>query len=313
MLGKVNRSVSWWLGDWWVYGEHRYGERKAIVESEDWEGPTFDVCKNTASVCRAFDERSRRHDLLSFKHHAEVAGLPPDEADRALNWCEETFAETGKPRSTVELRRHVNQKKSIAGGWKPDECCTVESLEELIAQGRKFGTIYADPPWLYDNQGTRAATGNHYDGLTVDQLCALPIAKLVGDNAHLHLWTTNAFHFECPKIFNAWGFEYRSMFVWVKPDIGIGNYWRNSHELLMTAVRGDAKHFNDHSLRSWIECERGEHSAKPEPVRHFIERASPGPYLELFGRSSAPGWVVWGNQIEKTVFDRATAEIAPPG
>lgn len=40
--------------------------------------------------------------------------------------------------------------------------CTARELEVLIARGMKFGTVYADPPWLYENQGTRAATSNHY-------------------------------------------------------------------------------------------------------------------------------------------------------
>lgn len=29
--------------------------------------------------------------------------------------------------------------------------CTVENLHQLIAHGLRFGTIYADPPWAYDN------------------------------------------------------------------------------------------------------------------------------------------------------------------
>jgi hypothetical protein len=29
--GEVERSLSWWLRDWWTYGEARYGERKAII------------------------------------------------------------------------------------------------------------------------------------------------------------------------------------------------------------------------------------------------------------------------------------------
>lgn len=187
--------------------------------------------------------------------------------------------------------------------------CTVKDLLTLVKQGRKFGTIYADPPWVYDNQATRAATGNHYDGLTVAELCALPIGELALPDAHLHLWTTNAFLFECPKIFDAWGFEFKSSFIWVKSQIGIGNYWRNSHEFLLTAIRGDAKRFRDKGLRSWLECSRGAHSSKPEQVRSFIQRASPMPYLELFGRRSAPGWVVWGDQIERTVFDTTAGEL----
>ena len=175
---------------------------------------------------------------------------------------------------------------------------TVASLDDLLSQGRQYGTIYADPPWLYANQGTRAATSNHYGGMTVEEICGLPIKDLALPDAHLHLWTTNGFLFECPKIFDAWGFEFRSTLVWIKTQMGIGNYWRNSHEILLTAVRGNAKRFNDHAMRSWFECSRGKHSAKPEQVRTMIERASPGPYIELFGRFPSAGWTVWGNQIQ---------------
>ncbi len=186
--------------------------------------------------------------------------------------------------------------------------CEISDLNSLVATGRKFGTIYADPPWLYENQATRAATSNHYPGLTVDELCALPVQSLADDDAHLHLWTTNAFLFECPRLFAAWGFEFRSTFVWCKPQMGIGNYWRNSHEILLTAIRGNAKRFRDHGIKSWVECDRGGHSDKPDQVRAYIERASQGPYLELFARRPAPRWTVWGNEIEKSLFSAEAAE-----
>lgn len=190
------------------------------------------------------------------------------------------------------------------------ETCTVDDLNALAASGKKFGCIYIDPPWRYDNQGTRAATGDHYKagedndkaGMTVEQIAALPVAQLAAEASHLHLWTTNGFLFECPKLFAAWGFEFKSTFVWCKPTIGTGNYWRNAHEILLTAVRGDAKSFNDKTIRSWIECGRGRHSAKPEKVREYLMSASRGPYLELFARSPADGWTVWGNEIEQTLF-----------
>lgn len=188
----------------------------------------------------------------------------------------------------------------------------INDLAMLVSAGRRYGTIYADPPWRYNNQATRASTERHYQavsdinglqiqpasGMTVEQICALPIPHLAADDAHLHLWTTNAFLFECPRVFDSWGFEFRSSFVWVKDRIGIGNYWRNSHEILLTAIRGEAKRFADHSLQSWLKCDRGRHSAKPEHVRHYIERASPAPRLELFGRRSAIGWTVFGNEVE---------------
>ena len=69
---------------WWAYGEARYGERKAHVEAGNWEGPSFGACANAARVCRAF-ETSRRHEPLGFQRHAEVASLPPDEADALIS------------------------------------------------------------------------------------------------------------------------------------------------------------------------------------------------------------------------------------
>lgn len=172
---------------------------------------------------------------------------------------------------------------------------TAASLDELPRE--HFGCVYADPPWQYGNQSTRAATGNHYGTMTNEDLCEMPVSELAAADAHLHLWTTNAFIQEAFQVIEAWGFEYRSMFIWVKPQMGIGNYWRVSHEIMLLGIRGNAKRFNDKSLKSWVEASRTKHSAKPECVRIMIEKASHGPYLELFGRKEVPGWTVFGNQI----------------
>lgn len=179
----------------------------------------------------------------------------------------------------------------------PEGSRITSDLSEL--SGEKFGTIYADPPWKYGNQGTRAATDNHYGTMSVDDLCAMPVESLAADDAHLHLWTTNAFLPDSFRLIEAWGFEYRSCFVWVKPQMGIGNYWRVSHEFLLLGIRGNAKRFNNRSQMSWGQFDRTKHSAKPEQIRSAIELCSPGPYLELFGRNAIPGWVVYGNQINK--------------
>ena len=184
---------------------------------------------------------------------------------------------------SVELESPVNSPKTTA------------SLGDL-PRGH-FGCVYADPPWQYGNQATRASTDNHYSTMTIGELCNMPVSELVADDAHLHLWTTNSFIREAFQLIDAWGFEYRSMFVWVKPQMGIGNYWRVSHEIMLLGIRGNAKRFNDKSLKSWVEASRTKHSAKPEAVRGMIEKASGGPYLELFGRSEVPGWTVFGNQI----------------
>jgi len=176
-----------------------------------------------------------------------------------------------------------------------DDCILTDDLATLA--GQKFGTIYADPPWSYGNQGTRAATGNHYGTMSVADICAMPIKELAADDAHLHLWTTNAFLRDSFELIDAWGFEYKSCAVWCKPQMGIGNYVRVSHEFLMIAVRGDCKSFKKKNVMSWFELPRGKHSAKPDYWRQVIEENSPGPRLELFGREQIPGWTIFGNQI----------------
>ena len=78
--------------------------------------------------------------------------------------------------------------------------------------------------------------------------------------------------------------------------MGIGNYWRNSHEIMLLAVKGGQTAISKSEM-SWLESNRGSHSSKPEKVRDSIMRLSPGPFLELFGRRSIPGWAVFGNQV----------------
>lgn len=295
-LRQTEKSVMWWIGDALRFGERKYGEMYS--QAVDATGYSTSALRNAKWVAEKYDERSRRQDL-SFKHHAEAASR--DDRNEVLERAE------NEGWSTRDLRSHLSKMKNRVGISPTLETGQVQDLHEAVSAGVKFGTIYADPPWIYDNQGTRAATGNHYEGLTVEQLCELPVGELAADDAHLHLWTTNAFLFDCPKIFDAWGFEFRSSFVWCKPQMGIGNYWRNSHEILLTAIRGDSKRFNDHSMMSWLESDRGRHSAKPEKVRHFIERASEGPYLEMFARSKVEGWKVWGNEVSDCLFTRGQA------
>lgn len=134
--------------------------------------------------------------------------------------------------------------------------------------------------------------------MTLDEICAEPVSELATENAHLHLWTTNGFLREAFTVIDAWGFEFKSSLIWIKDKIGMGNYWRVSHEFLLLGVRGNLT-FGDRRLPSWVFSSRATYSRKPARVRALIERASPGPYLELFGREDLPGsaWTVYGNQV----------------
>jgi hypothetical protein len=104
-LGRAERTLQWWIADWWVHGEHQYGERIQQVENF---GLSFKTCANYGRVARAFRETSRRRELLSFAHHESVAALKPTDADRLLGWCLEEVVEGKRdPRRVWELRNRI--------------------------------------------------------------------------------------------------------------------------------------------------------------------------------------------------------------
>lgn len=186
---------------------------------------------------------------------------------------------------------------------RPSSPSIVRSLGMLVDGGVKFSTVYADPPWPYSNTAARGAAENHYPTLSLDAIRSEPVKELVAEQAHLHLWTTNAFLREAFDVIRAWGFTYKSCLIWIKPQIGMGNYWRVSHEYLLLGVRGNLP-FQDKTCRSWQIARRTAHSRKPFLFRGLIEQVSPGPYLELYGREEHPntGWTVYGNQVERRLF-----------
>jgi N6-adenosine-specific RNA methylase IME4 len=104
------------------------------------------------------------------------------------------------------------------------------------------------------------------------------------------------------EVMAAWGFEYRSEIIWVKDKIGLGEWVRNQHEILMIGRRG-AFPPPPTAVRSpsVIAAPRlKEHSAKPEIFAELIERwYREMPKIELFRRGPArPGWSAWGNEVK---------------
>lgn len=290
-LGRAERSVYWLIGDWWSAGERWNRQRVRLVRDDPaWHGPSYRLCQDCAWVAGTY-KPSRRREGLTFQHHREVAALQAQEADRLLDMAE------AEGLSTRQLR--VAARRVRARLLPSDQASAVRDLQMLGASGQRFATIYADPPWNYRSQTLELATANHYSTMTVEELCKLPVGALAAPDAYLHMWVTSAFLVGPPeRIFAAWDFRYSgSSFVLVKRRLGLGNYWRIGHEFLLTAIRGNPPRFRDHTLRSWLEVERTGRSFKPEMVRTLVERAAPGPYLELFGRRHVANWTVWGDEV----------------
>lgn len=177
-----------------------------------------------------------------------------------------------------------------------------QDVQATSRQPQRFRVIYADPPWDIAQLGKRGAI-NHYDLMTLDRIKQMPVADLAADNATLLLWTTNAALPGALDVMKEWGFEYKTNAIWDKYYLGLGNYFRSTHEILLHGVRGKAP-FKFRGQRSTLLFPRQDHSHKPEEMIPLIERVLDGPYLELFARqrpNSHKDWSVWGNEIDSDI------------
>ena len=175
--------------------------------------------------------------------------------------------------------------------------------------GKKYKTIYADPPWQFQNRTGKVAPEhkrlNRYGTMTLDEIKQLPVEQVADEKSHLYLWVPNALLPEGLAVMKAWGFEYKTNIIWEKvrkdgmPDgRGVGFYFRNVTEILLFGIKGGKNRTLDagRSQVNLIRSIKREHSRKPDEVVTLIEKCSPGPFLELFARGDRPGWDMWGNQ-----------------
>lgn len=182
-----------------------------------------------------------------------------------------------------------------------------------LANGNRFKTIMADPPWRFQNSTGKVAPEhrrlNRYGTMTLDDIKSLPVAEIAEDTAHLYLWVPNALLPDGLAVMAAWGFTYKANVVWhkVRKDggsdgRGVGFYFRNVTELLLFGVRGK----NARTLApgrtqvNMMQTRKREHSRKPDEQYDLIESCSPGPFIELFGRGVRNGWTTWGNQADES-------------
>lgn len=162
-----------------------------------------------------------------------------------------------------------------------------------------FDVIAIDPPWNYGTQfnssGRRVA--NPYPEMTQDELKSMNIPA--AENCVMFLWTTHKFIWDAKELLDAWGFEYRSMIVWNKQKIGMGDLFRMQCEFCLVGMRGKPIFKDNHSIRDIIEEPRREHSRKPTAFYNLVNELCVGRKLDYFSREQRDGWWCYGNDADK--------------
>jgi N6-adenosine-specific RNA methylase IME4 len=143
-----------------------------------------------------------------------------------------------------------------------------------------------------------------YPTMPLDEIQRLPVASLAERDAHLYLWTTNAFLEAAFAVARGWGFTPSTTLVWAKNPmgVGLGGAWAITTEFIIFARRGSLKATSrvERTWFNWIrqydETGKSGHSAKPDAFLDLVEQVSPGPYIELFSRRARLGWDTWGDE-----------------
>lgn len=167
-----------------------------------------------------------------------------------------------------------------------------------------YRTIVADPPWDVGRASTnwgrteRAPIELDYPTMDVEAIASLPVRDLAERDAHLYVWTINAYVEDTYQIARDWGFRPIRLLTWAKQPIGMapGGTFSSTSEFILFARRGSLR-ATEKVDRSWFDWPRQwPHSAKPDAFLDIVERVSPTPRIELFARRNRLGWDSWGNE-----------------
>lgn len=281
-LIRSHDGIQFLIGDWAKFGDSRgyYTDPKVYDRLEEITGYSRETIKDFKYV--AENVSSRRRDDLPYGHHREVAPLPDEQQEYYLN-------KAAKENLSVRDLREEVRKYYVEANHPHD-----------LPRTKKYRIIYADPPWKYGNSmpsyfGEQA---NHYPLMSIEEICQMSIYEICESNAVLFLWVTSPILRESFEVVDAWGFEYKTSFVWDKIKHNMGHYNSVRHEFLLLCTRGscmpDVAKLHD-SVQS---IERGQHSEKPEAFRQIIDEIyTEGNRIELFSRRKVEGWDAYGNQL----------------
>ena len=173
----------------------------------------------------------------------------------------------------------------------------------------RFGVMLADPEWRFEvwggPSGSLVSPDNHFPTSELEKIKARDVPSISARDCVLFLWATVPMEDQAHEVLRAWGFAYRSGYVWVKTKAdgsrraqrhGQG-YWNiNHHEILLVGTRGKPPApAPGTQFSSVIYAPAREYGRKPDIVYEMIETMFPHlPRIELNARRRRKGWKGWG-------------------
>ena len=169
----------------------------------------------------------------------------------------------------------------------------------------KYGIIYADPPWSYNDKAGKRGVDKKYSVQSISWIKNLPVESLAMKDCALFMWVTMPQLNHAFDVISSWGFEYKTCaFTWVKKNKksdsffwGMGSWTRANAELCLLGTRGRPKRVSA-GVHSVVYSPIEMHSKKPDEVRdRIVKLMGDIPRIELFARQRTPGWDGWGDEL----------------
>jgi len=274
----------------WEREQARERQRRTQLDGRDAEGnPVFGSVKFTEPK-----EKSQTRDRVA--RVGGVSGPTYAKAKAVVQAAEE------EPEKYQPLQEEMDRTGNISGAYRKLQVQRqVEQLEQELPPlpTGPFHVIIVDPPWAYEKRSNDVTQRGQtpYPTLTIEEIRALPVGSLAGEDSLLWLWTTNAHLPMAFEILQAWGFAYKTCLTRVKPKMGLGDWLRGQTEHCLLGVRGRPV-VTLTSQTTVLTAPLRDHSRKPEEFYQLVEALCPGTKLELFARAERPGWVCHGNPRE---------------
>ena len=177
---------------------------------------------------------------------------------------------------------------------------------------KKYGIIYADPPWNYaggqmvgkDGKNPSRAE-HHYKTIKLKDLKKFEVEDIAEDDCLLFMWSSSPHLDQAIDLGKSWGFKYATVaFIWNKMKVNPGHYTMSQCEICLVFKRGKIPLPRGlRNVRQLIECKRGKHSEKPLEARDRIHLMFPHHNkIELFARpvelKNEQKWDYFGDEIK---------------
>lgn len=154
MLARVGRASSWWIGDWLLFGEDRFGE--VAAQAVDELGLDVQTISNYRWISRTYPPTSREENL-TWRHHFDAAGLDVPARTALLARAKNEGLSTRVVRAEANRLKQIAKNGGVLEPSVPEVHATNEGnttalceiLADVMAGMERDGELVdGDPAWV---------------------------------------------------------------------------------------------------------------------------------------------------------------------